>query len=88
MKKTTSPSRVLLVAFIVACVATAIIKVLEYTFGPAEVFLGALILIPIVFVWCVFTGETKRSRQAFKEREKAWRNNCDLSHRKVVKKTN
>lgn len=41
------------IILLVAIVATTIIKVLEHFFGPANVFLGALALLPVVFIWTV-----------------------------------
>lgn len=86
MKKTNNPAKVLLITFVVAAVIAAIISVLESVFGADKVFLGALCLLPIVFVWCLFTSQSQSDR-LFREREQAWRHNCDLHHRKVIKKT-
>lgn len=41
------------IILLVAIIATTIIEVLEHFFGVANVFLGALALLPVVFVWTV-----------------------------------
>lgn len=86
MKKTNKTGKIWLIIFLVAAVATAIISILEHAFGADKVFMGAILLLPVVFVWCLFTSQAQADR-LFNEREKAWRNNCDLHHRKVIKKT-
>lgn len=52
--------KVLLVALIVAAVASAIITGLESAFGADKVFVGALIASPAVFIWCLATGNLQR----------------------------
>lgn len=41
----------------VSIVATAMIKGLEIFLGADKVFLGALILMPFVFIWCLLTAK-------------------------------
>ena len=60
MKKTSSVGKVLLVAFAVASGAAFIINMLETAIGAHRVFFGAICLLPIIFVWCLLTGEMKR----------------------------
>jgi hypothetical protein len=91
MKKTNNTGRIFLVILAVSLSATAVIAVAEALFGVATVFTAAVCLIPVCFAWILIT-DSKAKDKAFEEREKAWRNNCDLPHRntikKVIKKTN
>jgi len=80
MKKTNSPWKVLLYASIIAVMATTLIVWLENTIGLAATFGYSICLIPILFVWCLFTLEVKRDKQ-FNEREQAWRNSSHWQQR-------
>ena len=55
MKRTNSIGKILL---IVLCVSAAIsfgIAILEEAIGADKVFLGAILLLPVVFVWMLIT---------------------------------
>jgi hypothetical protein len=80
MKKTNNTGRIFLVILAVSLSATAVIAVAEALFGVATVFTAAVCLIPVCFAWILIT-DSKAKDKAFEEREKAWRNNCDLPHR-------
>ena len=91
MKKTNNVGTIFLVILAVAVTATAVIATLLTLVGPVAVYSGVLFLLPVCFVWMLVTDQ-KAKDKAFKRREKAWRDNCDLPHRivikKVIKKTN
>lgn len=56
MKKTNNTGYIFLVILAVAVVITALIATLETIFGVADVFLGAVILIPATLIWCLLTS--------------------------------
>lgn len=64
MKRTNSIGKIMLV---VLCVSAAIsfgIAILEAAVGADKVFLGAILLLPIVFVWMLITDAlVKRSNK-------------------------
>lgn len=62
MKKTNNPAKVLLIAFLVALVATVIITVIEHIVGPEKLFIGVLCLLPILLLWCLYTDQRKPTR--------------------------
>jgi hypothetical protein len=81
MKKTNDTGYIFRVILAVAISATALIALAEALFGVVAVFTAALFLLPICFIWMLIADQ-KAKDKAFEEREKAWRFNCDLSHRK------
>ena len=86
MKKTNNTGYIFLVILAVAVTATAVIATIEALLGPVAVFAGAVFLLPICFMW-MLVANSKAKDRAFAEREKAWRFNSDLSHRKVIRRT-
>jgi hypothetical protein len=80
MKKTNNTGYIFRVVLAVSLSAVALIAVAEALFGVVAVFTAAVCLIPVCFAWILIT-DSKAKDKAFEEREKAWRNNCDLPHR-------
>ena len=80
MKKTNNVGTIFLVILAVAVTATAVIATLLTLVGPVAVYSGAFFLLPICFVWMVI-ADNKADIKRFEERERQWKNNCDLPHR-------
>lgn len=57
MKKFQNTKWLLLAIIVIAITATIIIKTLEYFFGVATVFFGAVVLMPICYVWTLLTAK-------------------------------
>lgn len=57
MKKFQDTKWLLLAIIVIAITATIIIKTLEYFFGVATVFFGAVVLMPVCFVWTLLTNK-------------------------------
>ena len=62
MKRTSSPWKVLGITLLVSAIATFILQGLAYLIGSATVALWCVGLIPVVFVWCLVTTETRLAR--------------------------
>jgi len=62
MKKTSNPFKVILFAFVISTIVSVVVMLLESLIGSAEVFLGAVCMIPVTFVLCLFTAESKLNK--------------------------
>lgn len=80
MKKTNNTGYIFRVVLAVSLSAVALIAVAEALFGVVAVFTAAVCLIPVCFAWIVIANN-KADIKRFEERERQWRNNCDLPHR-------
>jgi hypothetical protein len=84
MKKTNNPFKILLVVLAVSVGATAIVALLEYTFGVADLFIASVCSIPFWLVLCVVTSKDNIEAR----KQKQWRKDYDLDYREVMRKTN
>jgi len=57
MEKTNNIGKIMIIILLVSILASIVIETLGYAIGMDKVLIGALILLPFVFIWCVRTSK-------------------------------